>query len=48
MQGLPDDAVYKIVRGNAIRMLSLDVDLSRAARVTRSACRARARARSSR
>jgi hypothetical protein len=25
MDGLPDDAVYKIMRGNAIRMLSLDL-----------------------
>jgi predicted TIM-barrel fold metal-dependent hydrolase len=24
--GLPDDAVYKIMRGNAIRMLQLDLD----------------------
>jgi predicted TIM-barrel fold metal-dependent hydrolase len=26
MQGVPDDAVHKIMRGNAIRMLSLDLD----------------------
>jgi hypothetical protein len=25
MHDLPDDAVYKILRGNAIRMLSLDM-----------------------
>jgi hypothetical protein len=25
MEGVPDDAVYKIMRGNAIRMLSLDL-----------------------
>ena len=24
--GLPDETVYKIIRGNAIRMLSLDLD----------------------
>ena len=23
--GLPDDVIYKIMRGNAIRMLSLDI-----------------------
>jgi hypothetical protein len=27
--GLPDDAIYKIMRGNAIRMLSLDLDADR-------------------
>jgi len=27
--GLPDDAIYKIMRGNAIRMLSLDPDTDR-------------------
>jgi predicted TIM-barrel fold metal-dependent hydrolase len=26
MAGLPDDVIYKLVRGNAIRMLSLDLD----------------------
>ena len=26
MQGLADDVVYKIMRGNAIRMLELDLD----------------------
>jgi len=26
VEGLPDDVVYKIMRGNAIRMLSLDLD----------------------
>jgi predicted TIM-barrel fold metal-dependent hydrolase len=29
MKGLPDEAVYKIMRGNAIRMLSLDLDRDR-------------------
>jgi predicted TIM-barrel fold metal-dependent hydrolase len=29
MQGLPDDVVYKIMRGNAIRMLDLDLDRDR-------------------
>jgi predicted TIM-barrel fold metal-dependent hydrolase len=29
MAGLPDEAVYKIMRGNAIRMLSLDLDRDR-------------------
>ena len=28
MGDLPDDVVYKIVRGNAIRMLSLDLDVT--------------------
>jgi hypothetical protein len=26
MAGLPDDVVYKLVRGNAIRMLELELD----------------------
>ena len=29
MQGLPEEAVYKIMRGNAIRMLNLDLDRDR-------------------
>jgi predicted TIM-barrel fold metal-dependent hydrolase len=29
MEGVPDEAVYKIMRGNAIRMLHLDLDQDR-------------------
>ncbi|HEX7131252.1 MAG TPA: amidohydrolase family protein, partial [Iamia sp.] len=29
MRGLPEESVYKIMRGNAIRMLSLDLDRDR-------------------
>ncbi len=31
MEGLPEEAVYKIMRGNAIRMLNLDLDRDRVA-----------------
>jgi hypothetical protein len=34
VEGLTDEQIYKVMRGNAIRMLSLDLDRDRVAATT--------------